>query len=98
MGDSCCEPQTPLIAVQNVMAKDDGAIPGESESTDGLIEQYRRCVTQVLRIVLSLYVSDIKYEDQHHVHRSLWVTVNFEAEEPEVPFVFFHSYSILYDT
>lgn len=27
---------------QNVMAKDDGAIPGESESTDGLVDQYRR--------------------------------------------------------
>ena len=27
---------------QNVMATDDGAIPGESESTDGLIEQYKR--------------------------------------------------------
>lgn len=27
---------------QNVMANDDGAIPGESESTDGLIDQYRR--------------------------------------------------------
>lgn len=28
--------------VQNVMATDDGAIPGESESTDGLIDQYKR--------------------------------------------------------
>lgn len=28
--------------LQNVMASDDGAIPGESESTDGLIDQYRR--------------------------------------------------------
>lgn len=31
-----------VLPVQNVMAKDDGAIPGESESTDGLIDQYRR--------------------------------------------------------
>lgn len=30
------------IPPQSVMAKDDGAIPGESESTDGLIDQYRR--------------------------------------------------------
>lgn len=67
MSDPCCEPQTPLIAVQNVMAKDDGAIPGESESTDGLIEQYRRYVTQILRIVISFYVSCMKYEDQHHI-------------------------------
>lgn len=31
-----------LLEQQNVMANDDGAIPGESESTDGLIDQYRR--------------------------------------------------------
>lgn len=31
-----------LAPQQNVMGKDDGAIPGESESTDGLIDQYRR--------------------------------------------------------
>ncbi|CAM9145263.1 unnamed protein product, partial [Laminaria digitata] len=42
----CSERKTiALHAIQfykNVMAKDDGAIPGESESTDGLIDQYRR--------------------------------------------------------
>lgn len=38
----------PIPLQQNVMAKDDGAIPGESESTDGLIEQYRRCAALVL--------------------------------------------------
>lgn len=42
---------TPFVTSQNVMATDDGAIPGESESTDGLIDQYRRYATSsALRI------------------------------------------------
>lgn len=39
-----------IVLVQNVMANDDGAIPGESESTDGLIDQYRRYYTTASRL------------------------------------------------
>lgn len=50
----CNEKKTiALYAIQyykNVMANDDGAIPGESESTDGLIEQYRRHRDEISKI------------------------------------------------
>ncbi|CAN0058605.1 unnamed protein product [Pylaiella littoralis] len=39
-----------LSFYKNVMARDDGAIPGESESTDGLIDQYKRHRTEISRI------------------------------------------------
>lgn len=38
------------MSEQNVMAKDNGMIAGESESTDGLIEQYRRCAWLTLEL------------------------------------------------
>ncbi|CAM9637253.1 unnamed protein product [Pylaiella littoralis] len=50
----CGEKKTiALHAIQfykNVMASDDGAIPGESESTDGLIDQYRRHRDEISKI------------------------------------------------
>ncbi|CAN0161665.1 unnamed protein product [Scytosiphon promiscuus] len=50
----CSEKKTiALHAIQfykNVMANDDGAIPGESESTDGLIDQYRRHRDEISKI------------------------------------------------
>ncbi|CAN0144643.1 unnamed protein product [Scytosiphon promiscuus] len=39
-----------LAFYKNVMATNDGAIPGESESTDGLIEQYKRHRTEISKI------------------------------------------------
>ncbi|CAM9496117.1 unnamed protein product [Ectocarpus sp. 12 AP-2014] len=50
----CSEKKTiALHAIQfykNVMANDNGAIPGESESTDGLIDQYRRHRDEISKI------------------------------------------------
>lgn len=39
---SCCR----CCCLQNMMGTNDGSIPGESETTDSLMEQYRRCGTK----------------------------------------------------
>lgn len=52
----------PVASSQNVMATDDGAIPGESESTDGLIDQYRRYTTYVIHSGNLLTCYDARYQ------------------------------------
>lgn len=44
----------PFVSSQNVMATDDGVIPGESESTDGLIDQYRRYAMPPILVTMQL--------------------------------------------
>lgn len=57
------------------MGKDDGAIPGESESTDGLIEQYRRCVS-VASDRATQPVLRPMHIPKHIAHGSSWHRIN----------------------